>query len=65
MYAKNCPPEGITWALTVHISILQVPKQKTTNGNRKDMARIPQSSISLSTGKDGEKERECQRVPGI
>lgn len=58
MYAKNCPPEGITWAVTVRISILQVPQRKTTNGNRKDMARIPQSSISLSTGKDGEKERE-------
>lgn len=41
---------------TVCISIFRVPRWKTMNGNRKETARIPQSSISLSTGKDG----ECQ-----
>lgn len=30
MYAKNCPPQGITWAMTVRISILQVPQRKKT-----------------------------------
>lgn len=62
---KECSLEGIASDLTVRISIFTVPRWKNTNGNRKDTARIPQSSISLSTGKDREKESECQSSRNI
>lgn len=51
------------WLFTYQYS--KFPSEKTTNGNRKDMARIPQSSISLSTGKDGRKRESVKSSRNI